>query len=57
MRYNYLQKFERLLKREGRAGNVEITKKEILTDKTFEVCIDFSFDTLKINIERPVEYA
>ena len=34
-----------------------LQKKEILTDKTFEVCIDFSFDTLKINIERPVEYA
>ena len=32
-----LQKFERLLKQEVRAGNVEITEKEILTDKTFEV--------------------
>jgi hypothetical protein len=32
-----LQRFERLLKQEVRAGNVEITEKEILTDKTFEV--------------------
>ena len=32
-----LQKFERLLKQEVRAGNVEITEKEILTDKTFEL--------------------
>ena len=32
-----LQKFERLLKQEVRAGNVEIAEKEILTDKTFEV--------------------
>ena len=32
-----LQKFERLLKQEVQAGNVEITEKEILTDKTFEV--------------------
>lgn len=32
-----LQKFERLLKQEVRAGNVDITEKEILTDKTFEV--------------------
>lgn len=32
-----LQKFERLLKQEVRAGNVEITEKEILTDKTFDV--------------------
>lgn len=31
------QKFERLLKQEVRAGNVEITEKEILTDKTFDV--------------------
>ena len=32
-----LQKFERLLKQDVQAGNVEITEKEILTDKTFEV--------------------
>ena len=32
-----LQRFERLLKQEVRAGNVEITEKEILTDKTFDV--------------------
>lgn len=32
-----LQRFERLLKQEVRAGNVEITEKDILTDKTFEV--------------------
>ena len=32
-----LQKFERLLKREVRAGHVEITEKEITTDKTFEI--------------------
>lgn len=32
-----LQKFERLLKQEVRAGNVEIIEKEILTDKIFEV--------------------
>ena len=32
-----LQRFERLLKQEVRAGNVEIAEKEILTDKTFEV--------------------
>lgn len=31
-----LQKFEQLLKQEVPAGNVEITEKEILTDKTFE---------------------
>lgn len=30
-----LQKFERLLRQEGRSGNVEITEKEIITDKTF----------------------
>lgn len=32
-----LQKFENLLKREVSLGNVEITEKEILTDKTFEL--------------------
>lgn len=32
-----LQKFERLLKQEVRAGSVEITEKEILTDKTFDI--------------------
>lgn len=32
-----LQKFERLLKQEIRSGNVEITEKEILTDKTFDL--------------------
>lgn len=33
-----LQKFERLLKEEVRLGNVEITEKEILTDKSkFEI--------------------
>lgn len=32
-----LQKFERLLKQEVRLGNVEITEKEIITDKTFDV--------------------
>ena len=32
-----LRKFERLLKQEVRAGNVEITEKEILTYKTFDV--------------------
>jgi hypothetical protein len=32
-----LQKFERLLKQEVRSGNVEITEKEIITDKTFEL--------------------
>lgn len=31
-----LQKFERLLKQEVRSGNVEITEKEIITDKTFD---------------------
>lgn len=32
-----LQKFENLLKQEVRSGNVEITEKEIKTDKTFEL--------------------
>ncbi|MCM1331058.1 MAG: hypothetical protein NC248_00435 [Bacteroides sp.] len=32
-----LQKFEELLKQEVRSGNVEITEKEIKTDKTFEL--------------------
>ena len=32
-----LQKFERLLKQEVRSGNVEITEKEILTTKNFEL--------------------
>ena len=32
-----LQKFERLLKQEVRSGNVEITEKEIITDKTFDL--------------------
>lgn len=32
-----LQKFERLLKQEVRLGNVEISEKEIITDKTFDV--------------------
>lgn len=32
-----LQKFESLLKTEARLGNVEITQKEIKTDKTFEL--------------------
>ena len=32
-----LQKFERLLKQELNSGNVEITEKEIITDKTFEI--------------------
>ena len=32
-----LQKFERLLKQEVRAGNVEITEKEIVTNKTFDL--------------------
>ncbi len=32
-----LQKFERLLKQEVRSGKVEITEKEIVTDKTFEI--------------------
>ena len=32
-----LQKFERLLRQEVRSGNVKITEKEIITDKTFEL--------------------
>ena len=32
-----LQKFERMLKQEVRSGNVEITEKEIKTDKTFDI--------------------
>lgn len=32
-----LQKFERLLKQEVRSGNVEISEKEIITDKTFDL--------------------
>lgn len=32
-----LQKFERLLKQELKAGNVKITENEIITDKTFEI--------------------
>lgn len=32
-----LQKFERLLKQEVRSGNVAITEKEIITDKTFDI--------------------
>ncbi len=32
-----LQKFERLLRQEVRAGNVRITENEIITDKTFEI--------------------
>lgn len=32
-----LQKFERLLKQEIRAGNVEITEKDIITGKTFDI--------------------
>jgi hypothetical protein len=32
-----LQKFEHLLKQEARSGNVEITEKEIITDKLFEL--------------------
>lgn len=32
-----LQKFERLLKQEVRLGNVQITEKEIITDKTFDL--------------------
>lgn len=31
-----LQKFERLLRQEVRSGNVEITEKDIITDKNFE---------------------
>lgn len=32
-----LQKFERLLKQEIRSGNVEITEKDIITGKTFDI--------------------
>lgn len=32
-----LQKFERLLKQEVRSGNVEITEREIITDKKFDI--------------------
>ena len=32
-----LQKFERLLRQEVRSGNAEITEKEIITDKNFEL--------------------
>ncbi len=32
-----LQNFEKLLKQEARKGNVEISEREILTDKTFEL--------------------
>lgn len=32
-----LQKFEQLLKQEMRSGNVRITEKDIVTDKTFEI--------------------
>ena len=32
-----LQKFERLLRQEVHSGNVEITEKEIITDKNFEL--------------------
>ncbi|MBD5175790.1 MAG: hypothetical protein HDT06_08220 [Bacteroidales bacterium] len=32
-----LQKFEQLLRQEVRSGNVEITEKEIITNKTFEI--------------------
>jgi flavin-dependent dehydrogenase len=32
-----LQKFERFLKQEVRSGKVEITEKEIITDKPFEL--------------------
>lgn len=32
-----LQKFERLLRSEVRSGNVEITEKAIVTDKTFDI--------------------
>lgn len=32
-----LQKFERLLRQEARSGNVEITEKEIITDKIFDI--------------------
>ena len=32
-----LQKFEKLLRQEARSGNVEITEKEIITDKIFDI--------------------
>ena len=32
-----LQKFDRLLRHEVRSGNVQITEKEIITDKSFEI--------------------
>lgn len=32
-----LQKFERLLKQEESLGNVTITEREIITDKTFDI--------------------
>lgn len=32
-----LQKFERLLRHEVNSGNVKITEKEVLTDKTFNL--------------------
>lgn len=32
-----LQKFEQMLKQEARSGNVEITEKEIVTDKLFDI--------------------
>lgn len=32
-----LQKFEHLLRQEVRSGNVEITEKEIITNKTFDI--------------------
>ncbi len=32
-----LQKFEQILKQEVASGNVKITEKEIITDKTFEI--------------------
>ena len=31
------EEFEQLLKQEVHSGNVEITEKEIITDKTFEI--------------------
>lgn len=32
-----LQKFERLLKQEESLGNVTITEREVITDKTFDI--------------------
>ena len=32
-----LQRFEHILRQEVRSGNVEITEKEIITDKTFDI--------------------